>query len=138
MNYTEQIQTFLIFIVVGIIISLIFDIFRILRKVYKFSDMLIYMQDILFWLLTGIIILQSIFIFNSGDIRVFLFFGIFIGVFVYTSLFSQYIIKIGTIILNVFNKIINLIYTQICKIIRFMIKYYRNLKLHVFKKLKNT
>ena len=78
MSIAEQTQIFIIFVIVGIIISFLFDIFRILRKVYKFSNMLIYMQDILFWLLTGIIILQAIFKFNSGDIRIFLFLGIFV------------------------------------------------------------
>ena len=32
----NQIYCFIIFIVVGIIISILFDIFRILRKVFKF------------------------------------------------------------------------------------------------------
>ena len=142
MNSQEQIQIFFIFIVIGIIISLIFDIFRILRKVYKFSNMLIYMQDILFWLLTGIIILQAIFKFNSGDIRIFLFLGIFVGVFIYISLFSIYVIKIGSFILKLINtlirKLINVFKVPICKILDFMIKYYRNLRKNVLKKLKST
>ena len=126
MSIAEQTQIFIIFVIVGIIISFLFDIFRILRKVYKFSNMLIYMQDILFWLLTGIIILQAIFKFNSGDIRIFLFLGIFVGVFIYISLFSIYVIKIGSFILKLINtlirKLINVFKVPICKILNFMIK----------------
>lgn len=142
MSIAEQTQVFIIFVIVGIIISFLFDIFRILRKVYKFSNMLIYMQDILFWLLTGIIILQAIFKFNSGDIRIFLFLGIFVGVFIYISLFSIYVIKIGSFILKLINtlirKLINVFKVPICKILNFMIKYYRNLRKNVLKKLKST
>lgn len=142
MSIAEQTQVFIIFVIVGIIISFLFDIFRILRKVYKFSNMLIYMQDILFWLLTGIIILQAIFKFNSGDIRIFLFLGIFVGVFIYISLFSIYVIKIGSFILKLINtlirKLINVFKVPICKILDFMIKYYRNLRKNVLKKLKST
>lgn len=142
MSIAEQTQVFIIFVIVGIIISFLFDIFRILRKVYKFSNMLIYMQDILFWLLTGIIILQAIFKFNSGDIRIFLFLGIFFGVFIYISLFSIYVIKIGSFILKLINtlirKLINVFKVPICKILNFMIKYYRNLRKNVLKKLKST
>lgn len=142
MSIAEQTQVFIIFVIVGIIISFLFDIFRILRKVYKFSNMLIYMQDILFWLLTGIIILQAIFKFNSGDIRIFLFLGIFVGVFIYISLFSIYVIKIGSFILKLMNtlirKLINVFKVPICKILNFMIKYYRNLRKNVLKKLKST
>lgn len=142
MSIAEQTQIFIIFVIVGIIISFLFDIFRIFRKVYKFSNMLIYMQDILFWLLTGIIILQAIFKFNSGDIRIFLFLGIFVGVFIYISLFSIYVIKIGSFILKLINtlirKLINVFKAPICKILNFMIKYYRNLRKNVLKKLKST
>ena len=142
MSIAEQTQVFIIFVIVGIIISFLFDIFRILRKVYKFSNMLIYMQDILFWLLTGIIILQAIFKFNSGDIRIFLFLGIFVGVFIYISLFSIYVIKIGSFILKLINtlirKLINVFKVPICKILNFMIKHYRNLRKNVLKKLKST
>lgn len=142
MSIAEQTQIFIIFVIVGIIISFLFDIFRIFRKVYKFSNMLIYMQDILFWLLTGIIILQAIFKFNSGDIRIFLFLGIFVGVFNYISLFSIYVIKIGSFILKLINtlirKLINVFKVPICKILNFMIKYYRNLRKNVLKKLKST
>ena len=142
MSIAEQTQVFIIFVIVGIIISFLFDIFRIFRKIYKFSNMLIYMQDILFWLLTGIIILQAIFKFNSGDIRIFLFLGIFVGVFIYISLFSIYVIKIGSFILKLMNtlirKLINVFKVPICKILNFMIKYYRNLRKNVLKKLKST
>ena len=142
MSIAEQIQVFIIFVIVGIIISFLFDMFRILRKVYKFSNMLIYMQDILFWLLTGIIILQAIYKFNSGDIRIFLFLGIFVGVFIYISLFSIYVIKIGSFILKLINtlirKLINVFKVPICKILNFMVKYYRNLRKNVLKKLKST
>ena len=142
MSIAEQTQIFIVFVIVGIIISFLFDIFRILRKVYKFSNMLIYMQDILFWLLTGIIILQAIFKFNSGDIRIFLFLGIFVGVFIYISLFSIYVIKIGSFILKLINtlirKLINVFKVPICKILNFMVKYYRNLRKNVLKKLKST
>ena len=142
MSIAEQTQIFIIFVIVGIIISFLFDIFRILRKVYKFSNMLIYMQDILFWLLTGIIILQAIFKFNSGDIRIFLFLGIFFGLFIYISIFSIYVIKIGSFILKLINtlirKLINVFKVPICKILDFMIKYYRNLRKNVLKKLKST
>lgn len=118
----EQIKIFLIFVIVGIIISLIFDIFRILRKVYKFSNAMIYLQDILFWLLTGIIILHSIFEFNSGSIRIYLFFSIFIGIVIYTCTISQYILNIGVYMLKLINKIIKLLLVPLNNILVLFIR----------------
>ena len=57
----NQASLFLIFVINGIIIGLVFDIFRILRKSFKTSDIITTIEDILFWIITGIIILYSIY-----------------------------------------------------------------------------
>ena len=48
---TNQAYLFLIFIINGIIIGVLFDFFRILRKTIKTKDAITYIQDILFWIL---------------------------------------------------------------------------------------
>lgn len=61
----NQAYTFIIFIINGIIIGLLFDCFRIIRKSFKTSDMITYIEDILFWIIAGIITLYFIFIYNN-------------------------------------------------------------------------
>ena len=104
-------QTYLfgIFILNGFLIGLIFDIFRILRKSFKTNDFITYIQDILFWVLTTIIILYSIFKFSNGDLRAFIFVGITIGIAIYMLLFSNSFIKINLYIINFAKIIINFI-----------------------------
>ena len=75
---TNQAYLFLIFIINGIIIGVLFDFFRILRKTIKTKDVITYVQDILFWILTGFIVLYSTFTFNNGEIRIFMFIAILI------------------------------------------------------------
>lgn len=48
----NQAQLFLIFTINGIIIGLLFDFFRILRKSFNTVDIVTYIEDILFWILT--------------------------------------------------------------------------------------
>ena len=60
-NNLEQLSSFIIFTIIGVIISIIFDIFRILRKTFKTPDLITYIEDIIFWILTGLIVLFSIF-----------------------------------------------------------------------------
>ena len=50
----NQAYLFLTFTVNGVIIGLIFDFFRILRKSFKTKNLIIYFEDILFWILSGI------------------------------------------------------------------------------------
>ena len=106
---TNQAYLFLIFVVNGIAIGLLFDLFRILRKSFKTNDFFTYIEDIIFWILTGIILLYSIFTFNNGEIRLFMFLGLFIGILMYMLMISSYIIKINVYIINLLKKIIGFI-----------------------------
>lgn len=111
---TNQAYIFLIFVLNGILIGFIFDTFRILRISFKTKDIVTYIEDILFWILTGGIIIYSIFVFNNGEIRFYTFFGIVIGVVLYMMLFSTYIIKGSVEII----KIVKIPFRYILKIFR--------------------
>ena len=115
----NQTYLFIIFIINGMLIGLLFDFFRILRKAIKTNDFVTYIEDILFWILTGGILLFSIFTFNNGEIRLFLFLGIFVGILLYMITLSSYIIKINLIIINFLKKIIY----KIIKFIMIPFKY---------------
>ena len=129
----NQAYLFLVFSLTGVIIGILFDIFRSLRKCFKTSDIITYIEDVLFWVLTGIIILYSIWYFNNGEIRLFMFIGIIMGVLIYVLTLSNILSKIIYTILNVtikpitkiFTKISNIIYKNIIKIVEKRKKYYK-------------
>lgn len=105
----NQAYTFLIFILNGFLIGILFDIFRILRKTFKTRDIITYAQDILFWLISAGIILYSTFKFNNGELRSFIFTGIGIGTLLYILLFSKIFIKINLCAINFIKKILHYI-----------------------------
>ena len=123
---SSQTTIFIIFIFNGIIIGIIFDLFRILRKSFKTSFFITSIQDIIFWLITGIIILYSIFFFNNGIIRGYIFLGIFFGLIFYMLLLSKIFININVIIINFFKKILikifNIIYFPLKIVFKFLKK----------------
>ena len=108
MIYT-QLQLFFIFIIDGLLIGLLFDFFRILRKSMKTSDFMTYVEDILFWILTGFIILYSIFVYNNGEIRLFMFFAMIIGIMLYWLFISKFILKISLNIINLIKKVFKIV-----------------------------
>ena len=121
----NQAYLFGIFIINGILIGLLFDFFRILRKSFKTNDFITYLEDILFWILAGIILLYSIFIFNNGEIRLFMFLAVLLGIIIYIMSISSYIIKLNMRIINCFKKILikifnimSIPFTYIIKILR--------------------
>lgn len=124
----NQAYLFLIFTINGIIIGILFDIFRVLRKSFKTSDIITYIQDVLFWILTGFILLYSVFTFSNGEIRLYMFFGVFIGGLIYMLMFSKYFININVKIIltfkNIIQKIISIIIFPLKIIIKFMKKVF--------------
>ena len=124
---TNQAFLFLVFVLIGLIIGLLFDIFRILRISFKTKDIVTYVEDIVFWIITGILVLYSIFIFNNGEIRLFIFIGIAIGVILYIMLFSSYIIKCSVYIVNFIKKVIGTLFKIILIPLKYLIKIFKKI-----------
>ncbi len=122
-----------IFILVGIAIGFLFDCFRILRKSFKTADWITYIQDIIFWILTGIIILFSIFKFNNGEIRSYIILGIFFGFLIYILTISRVIVKYSVRVIQLVKKIISYPIHIIVNILR---KFILNPIKKIFNKVK--
>ena len=118
---TNQAYLFFIFIIDGILIGLLFDFFRISRKVIQTSNIATYVEDILFWILTGLIVLYSIFVFNNGELRLFMFLGIILGAFIYMLFISSYFIKINMKIVDILKAIFKTLFIPI----NFVLKIFR-------------
>lgn len=121
----NQANLFLIFTINGIIIGLLFDIFRILRKSFKTSDIITYCEDLLFWILTGFLLLYSIFTFSNGEVRFYMFLAVFCGCIIYMLLFSKYFIGINVKIISMIKKIIISIINILILPLKIIIKFFK-------------
>lgn len=113
---------FLVYTINGILIGILFDIFRILRRSFQTKDVITYLQDILFWILTGLLLLYTIFTFSNGEIRLYMFLGVFIGCLLYMILISKYFIKINVKIVLFLKNIIGTIISILIFPIKFIFK----------------
>ena len=122
----NQTSLFLIFTINGVLIGIIFDIFRILRKTIKTSDFVTYIEDFLFWIITSIILLYSIFTYNNGELRFFMFLAVILGFVLYLFTISSYLIKINVKIINtikrIFLKLFEIIYKPFIKVFKILKK----------------
>ena len=103
---SRQIYLFIIFTLNGSFIGMLFDFFRIIRKSFKNTDFITSMQDILFCILTGVLLIYTIFIFNNGEIRLYVIAGISMGILLYMLLLSKHIIRISVKIITFLKKYI--------------------------------
>lgn len=99
--------------------------FRILRKSFKTSDFLTYIEDILFWILSGMLTLYNIIIFNDGEIRIYIFLAILFGAIIYLITVSRYIIKFCVLIIKSIKKVIKFILEIISYPIKVILKVIR-------------
>lgn len=104
----NQAYLFIVFSLTGVVIGLLFDFFRILRRSFKTSNIITYFEDVLFWILTGVLILYNIWYFNNGEIRIYMFLGIIIGVLIYMLTLSNIIISLLSKILISVVKVLEL------------------------------
>lgn len=114
----NQAYLFLVFALTGVTIGILFDFFRILRRTIKTSNIITYVEDVLFWILTGLLILYNIWYFNNGEIRIYMFLGIILGVLIYMSILSNILIKIFSKILQIIIKVVELPFKTIISIFR--------------------
>ena len=114
----NQAYLFLIFSLTGVEIGILFDFFRILRRTIKTGNIVTYIQDILFWILTGILVLYNIWYFNNGEIRIYMFLGIIRGTLIYMSTLSNISVKLFTKILSIIIKELEIPFKTIITIFR--------------------
>lgn len=116
-----QLYSLFLFIIAGIVIGTFFDVFRILRRTFRTPDWMTYLEDILFWILTGIFLLFLLFYFQNGKIRGYIIVGLFFGILIYMLTISRYFIKISVHILTIIKNVIKQIFIWCGKPFSFII-----------------
>lgn len=133
----NQAYLFLVFSLTGVIIGILFDFFRILRRTIKTSNFITYIEDILFWILTGFLILYNIWCFNNGEIRIYMFLGIILGVLIYMLTLSSILIKIFSKILRTLINMLKLPFKTIISVFRKIVTSIEKIFTKITKKLTN-
>lgn len=135
-----QLYSLFIFIITGIVIGILFDIFRILRKSFTTPDIITYIEDIIFWIISGSLFMFVLFKFNNGEIRSYVLLGLLSGILIYLFTISKYFIKINVKIIKIIKKILSYPIKIICKIIKpfsFIVINIRKIFLNNYTKILN-
>lgn len=110
MPFSSHIFEFLIFVLVGAFIGIIFDFFRAYRKTKKVSNLSINIQDIIYFLIVLLVLFISIFFFiETKNIRGYIFIAIIVGIFIYIKLFSKFVVSVLIKFIKVQNSIISFV-----------------------------
>lgn len=119
---SRQAYVFLCTVAGGMAIALVYDIFRIIRKAVRTGSLLTYLEDLVYWVLAAAIMLVTIYYSNEGEIRGFLFIGTIIGVVLYSSIFSKFVMGSSLFIINMTVKIVRAVMFVILYPLRFLFR----------------
>ena len=88
-----QCSFFLISVLWGAILLVIYDILRILRRIKKHKWFTIAAEDLLFWLLSAFLVFRLMYDQNDGVIRAFSVLGMGLGMVIYNRSISNYFVE---------------------------------------------
>ncbi len=115
----QQIILFVFSLLSGVLIGVLFDIYRIIRGFEDVGAIITIIQDILFWIATGFIV----FIFMMYTSYAYMSFNVFvyvgIGLFVYIKLISKIFINVLHNVLLAIGKVLRVIFNTLSYPVRF-------------------
>lgn len=127
----SEIQVFACFYIIGIIIGVLFDFFKSLRKEIKHKDKIVLVEDIIFLLFSGILVFIGIFKINYGVLRLYIVLAIILGMIGYSLTISRFFViifsTITRVIYKIFKTILNIFekaFFSLKKIIMFLREYF--------------
>lgn len=93
-------------LVMGISVTVLYDLLRIFRRVVKHGDALISLEDLLYWVVVAISVFYMMHEENNGTMRWFAILGALTGMFIYKKLISNFFVNTISSALNIILKYI--------------------------------
>lgn len=94
MELTSQVITFLMTIVTGILLGMLFDGYRVLRGIFNPRILATGVADLLYWIIATGVVFTSLVLSNWGELRFYVFIGILSGLGLYYKWCSIWAIRL--------------------------------------------
>jgi spore cortex biosynthesis protein YabQ len=111
LSMSEQAQFFVLTVLLGAAVGIVYDCFRIIRLAFRHPDFLTQIEDLIYWLVSTLIIFYVILHRNNGEVRIYALLGVLLGMIIYFCTLSRLIMKISVTIINLVKKIIHFLIT---------------------------
>lgn len=85
----HELSVFAVCFAAGIVLGIIFDVFRAIRQCFRISDAVVAIQDMLFWLMACAVVYSAIYLSNSAELRWFELVGLLAGTGIYIPFMSR-------------------------------------------------
>ena len=118
----SQILTFFYAVTLGIILSVLFDFFRTIRISYKHNNIFVFIEDIVFFLISTFLTFMFLMARCNGEFRTYVISAILIGFFIYRITLSKIILPTSVIITKFFIRLFGKIFLLFQKSVSLTVK----------------
>lgn len=94
MTVTRELIVFLYFILEGIAGGILLDFLRVLRHNKKTKDIIVYLEDMLYWIALGCGVICLSYVLNTGTIRIYMILAVFLGMLIYFLTLTGMVYKV--------------------------------------------
>lgn len=116
-----EVRFFLMSVLWGAILLIIYDCLRILRKVIAHNVVWISVEDIIYWAISAVLIFRMMYQMNDGVIRGFSILGILLGMIIYKYSISDYVVRGISFVLNKIKQFVEKVIRILLKPLKFLL-----------------
>jgi spore cortex biosynthesis protein YabQ len=109
----SQVKLIIFGLLAGIITGVCFDIYRLIRGFENTHKVMTIIQDLLFWVLTSIVVFIFLMYTNEGYINFYVYLCLIIGVYLYLKCLSTVFIKVQFNLMKFYGKIFRVVWNAI-------------------------
>ncbi|MCL2215814.1 MAG: spore cortex biosynthesis protein YabQ [Defluviitaleaceae bacterium] len=106
LSMSGQAWLFLSTVLVGAVIGLFYDFFRIFRKTAAHSAWAVQLEDLFFWITATVGTFYFMLTRNYGEIRLFALLGVALGITLYFATVSRLVVKICVVVVTFLKRVI--------------------------------
>ncbi|MCT4604625.1 MAG: spore cortex biosynthesis protein YabQ [Marinisporobacter sp.] len=129
---SKQAYVFLATLYGGILIGFIYDLYRILRCIFKPKKIATIIEDLIFWIVIGIASAWVLLFSNDGKLRFYTFLGFVIGAILYNRILSSFVIagivRVLRVIKRIFLKVLGVVLYPLKIIKKFLLSIWKPIK----------
>lgn len=125
-------------VLMGLVITFVYDWIRVLRRLYKHGTVLMSIEDLLFWFACGIGVFYMLYRENDGTLRWFAVLGAAIGMFFYKMIVRDMFINVMSTCLHKIMWFVFRVIQIVLKPVKCLISAGKTFVLYVGRKLKKS
>ena len=112
----HQTQIFLGACLLGGFLGVIYDFFRISRLAFHLPRVVILLEDVLFFVICGVVTFLYLAETNDGQVRYFIMLGLLLGATLYYFTLGEVVMRVSSVIIGFVSKTLSLIFGLVSKI----------------------